>query len=159
MRRIAVLGLSFLGVVLAVPAGATAGIATAKATPRLALVDGQTVRVNWTGFTGDRKKFFPGVDAVECTRDLDVAALHRSVGENATLPTYCDMSTEVSAPNTNRGSVNFTVVTGAVGTRGETCGTSRADRNNCEVLVYQPDNINDAIFNAAAATISFAFPG
>jgi hypothetical protein len=153
MRRAFVFGLALsMLAVMAAPAGA--GTPVAQASPHVGVVDGQVISVSWHGF---RNPPHPNVylGFVECSRRLPLPP--QSFG--APTGQYCAQATEVDQVDVAKGSRQFAVSAGAVGTLGDTCGTSARDRNGCEILVADTSGPgNTAIRSYALAEITFRTP-
>jgi Neocarzinostatin family len=102
----------------------TAGAATPAATakPTKGLTNGKVVTVKWTGFNATKDKV---IAIVQCnnkvTTDMEAA---------------CDTSNPVLiSPGTASGTAKITVHTGAIGTDGGTCGTTKKDAKNCLIAL------------------------
>ena len=114
----------------AVPASAAGPKLTVKPTKNL--TGGQTVSVSGKGFTkGDQ------VYVIECV-----------IGETSTSGSGCNISGLVG-PETisSKGvlsKVSFTVQTGAIGSQGGTCGTSKANEKDCDISVGNPSGGDSA---------------
>jgi Neocarzinostatin family len=102
----------------------TAGAGTPSATvkPSRKLTNGQTVTVNFKGFNAKKDE---SIEVVQCNYKLGTAGFGA-----------CDLNdAQVVVPGTKSGTVQLTVHTGAIGTNGVTCGTTRSDAKNCLVEV------------------------
>jgi hypothetical protein len=103
------------------PAGAvTAPSATVK--PAKALTNGKVVTVTWSNFNATKDKT---IAIVECNSKVATD-----------MEAACDTAdVQLVNPGTASGHVKLTLRTGAIGTDGGTCGTSKADAKNCVVAV------------------------
>jgi hypothetical protein len=152
MKRIAMIALPML-LLGALATAAAAGSPSARISPHGHLTDGETVTVSWRGLRGLSHRV-AGLGIAQCTADLPTAPL---TGSN--INTFCDVDTQWSTDDpTPKGSGPLTVVAGAIGTSGETCGTSSQDRKNCEVLVYEVGNGEVRATPYAVAPIAFQAP-
>jgi Neocarzinostatin family len=110
-----------------------------KVAPKSKLSNGSVVTVSGKGFTAG------GVYILECV-----------VGETSTTGSGCNINNLVQATISSKGVLpptQFTVKTGAIGTQGGTCGTTKANEADCAVSVG-----NASGGNAAQLTIKFAIP-
>jgi hypothetical protein len=122
--------------------------ATAKATPapklkvspKSKLTNGEMVAVSGTHFTPGDSIFL-----VECV-----------IGETSTTGSGCDIAGDVGPESVSTkgtwGPVQFKVVTGAVGTQGGMCGTTKANAKDCAVSAGDPSG-NDAAQEKVAFTV------
>ena len=92
-----------------------------KVTPKSKLTNGSAVQVSGTHFTAGDQVFI-----VECV-----------IGETSTTGSGCDTNNVVGPETVSTkgtwGPATFHVVTGAVGTQGGTCGTTKANAKACAV--------------------------
>ena len=124
---------------------AYAATPSAKATPSRHLTNGQSVTVSWRGF-GNRNDRYLAI--TQCTK-----------ASSDGNPAHCDGAHLVVVPAARKGSASYTVHTGAIGTLGETCGTSRTDAGNCLIGVVAFDaNLVTVAGQASSTAIRFSAP-
>jgi hypothetical protein len=107
---------------VSMPAGAATKV---KVSPNKNLTNGKTVKVSGTGFTPGDSVFI-----VQCV-----------IGDTSTTGSGCNIGNVVAVTVSSKGTfknVPFTVVTGAIGTDGGTCGTSKTDEKKCDISVGTP---------------------
>jgi hypothetical protein len=112
---------AFAVVVSLVTTAADATAPSATVRPNQRLTNGQSVKVAWRNFESPKDKY---IAITQCTR-----------ASNDGNAAHCDADNAVVVAAAKAGSASFTVETGAIGTLGETCGTSRSDRDNCLIGV------------------------
>jgi len=108
--------------VLALSAG-TAGAAgpSVTAKPNKGLTNGESVTVTFKGFNARKDKYIAVVQCNNMVQTDQQAA--------------CDTADAQVVAGAASGTVHLTVRTGAIGTDGQTCGTSKKDAKNCLVAV------------------------
>lgn len=123
----------------ALPASAKSSTPKLKVSPSKNLNNAQTVNVSGTGFTpGD------SVFVLQCV-----------IGDTSTTGSGCNLSNLVPVTPSSKGTfkTTFTVSTGAIGTDGGTCGTSKSDAGDCAVSAG-----NASGGDAAQTKITFKVP-
>jgi hypothetical protein len=127
--------------VSAMPANAKAPVLKLKVSPKSKLTNGSSVEVSGKGFTPDDSIFI-----VECV-----------VGETSTTGSGCNIAGDDGPISVSSkgvfGPTPFKVITGAVGTQGGTCGTTKANAKDCAVSVGTATG-----GDAAQVTIAFTVP-
>ena len=109
-------------VAVALSAGAAYGAApSATVRPHKGLTNGQSVNVAWKNFDNPKDKYIAIAQCTKASSDGNAA--------------HCDSSNTVVVAAAAAGSTLFTVDSGVIGTLGETCGTSHADKDNCLIGV------------------------
>lgn len=123
----------------------TAGAAGPKATvkPAKNLTNGKVVTVKFSGFNAKKDKI---IAIVQCTTKVE------KLGEAA-----CDTAdVQLVSPGTKSGTVQLTVRTGKIGTKGGKCGTTAANADKCLVAVTGLDKkLNPVPDQNATVPISF----
>jgi len=111
-----------------------------KVSPKSKLTNGATVAVSGKGFKAEDSIFL-----VECV-----------VGETSTTGSGCNISSPVAVTVSSKGTwgpVNFKVASGAVGTQGWMCGTTKANEKDCAVSAGNAQGTD-----AAQEVIAFTVP-
>jgi hypothetical protein len=130
---------------LFVSAGTAGAAAKPSATvkPVKGLTNGKVVTVTWSNFNATKDKV---IAVVQCNSmvatDMEAACNTADV--------------QLVSPGTASGHVKLTLRTGAIGTDGGTCGTSKADAKNCVVAVSGLNKKLAAVPNQNA-TVAIAF--
>jgi hypothetical protein len=127
--------------VSSLPANAKASTPKLKVSPKSNLTNGESVAVSGSHFTPGDQSFI-----IECV-----------VGETSTTGSGCNIAGDVGPESVSTkgtwGPVQFKVATGAIGTLGGMCGTTKANAKACAV------SAGDAQGNDGAQTaVKFAIP-